>query len=126
MRHQAFGTFSGLITMENILEELVGSIEDEFDNEQPLFIKRGPYVYDVDALCPKESIVQLLKIDFPESRADTIGGVMMDLMGKIPETGDKIEFSGHEVTISAAEPTRIMRMTFKKMKQEPGSENPGS
>jgi CBS domain containing-hemolysin-like protein len=121
-----FGTFSGLITMENILEELVGSIEDEFDNEQPLFIKRGSDVYDVDALCPKETIVQLLKIDFPESRADTIGGVIMDLMGEIPEKGDKIEFSGHEVTITAAEPTRIMRMTIKKLKQEPGSNKPGS
>jgi len=118
-----FGTFSGLITLENILEELVGSIEDEFDNEKPLLISRGPGVFEVHAECSKNIVSKATQLQFPESRADTIGGVVMNIMQTIPEIGEKLRLGSYEIEILDAEPTRIKRLLIKQLEQEIDSKN---
>ncbi|MFH2130584.1 MAG: hemolysin family protein [bacterium] len=114
-----FGSFSGLITMENILEELVGSIEDEFDDEQPSIIRRGPDVFEVEAECPKDKVAKACRLQLPESGADTIGGVVTELMEIIPQEGDTLLLGNHQITILEAEPTRIVRLEIKKQEKEP-------
>ncbi|MBU2644603.1 hemolysin family protein [bacterium] len=113
-----FGSFSGLITMENILEELVGSIEDEFDDEQPSIIRRGPDVFEVEAECPKEKVAKTCRLQLPESGADTIGGVVTELMEIIPQEGDTLLLGNHQITILEAEPTRIVRLEIKKQEKD--------
>lgn len=109
-----YGVFSGIITMENILEELVGSIEDEFDDEKPDIIKLGPDTFEIAAECLKEKVTKKCNLKLPETSADTIGGVVTELMEKIPKVGDKLVIGKHEVSIIAAEPTRIIRLMIEK------------
>ena len=56
-----FGTVSGMITLENVLEELVGPIQDEFDSEAPLIVRTGPHRFEVEASCPVDQVVQRLR-----------------------------------------------------------------
>ena len=115
-----FGTFSGLITMENIMEELVGSIQDEFDDEQPLILNLSPGVFEVNAECGKEKVSQMCHIEFPESRADSIGGVVMDLMETIPQPGEKLLLGDYEITVLESTSKRIDRLLLKKLSKEKG------
>ena len=110
-----FGTFSGLITVENLMEELVGSIEDEFDDEEPQIINLGPDVFEIKAECGKEKIAQMFRIEFPESRADSIGGVVTDLMETIPQPGERLNIGSYEITVLESGPKRISRLLFKKI-----------
>ncbi len=109
-----FGSFSGLITLENVLEELVGAIEDEFDDEQPCIIKKGTGLYEVLAECSKDRVFKKFGIQFPESTADTIGGVVTEFMEIIPKEGEKMLLGNYEIKILSAEPTRIIRLQIKE------------
>ena len=107
-----------MITIENILEELVGPIQDEFDSEIPVFVKKGSRKFEVDAMCPVNEAVRKLQIELPETTADTIGGVVIEKLGYIPVEGEKVVFGHHEITVLEAEPTRIQRVLIKKLKFE--------
>ncbi|MBU3916800.1 hemolysin family protein [bacterium] len=110
-----YGGFSGLITVENIIEELVGSIEDEFDNEKPRIVKKSIDQFEVDADCSKEKVAKRCRINLPDTFADSIGGVVIDTLGRIPKQGEKVIISHHEFTILDAKSTRINRMIIRKL-----------
>jgi putative hemolysin len=96
----------------------VGSIEDEFDDEKPCIIKLGTDTFEIAAECLKEKVTKKCKLKLPESSADTIGGVVTELMEKIPKVGDKIVIGKYEISIIAAEPTRIIRLMLKKAEKD--------
>lgn len=114
--HQAmivdeYGTISGLVTFEQVLEELVGPIQDEFDRELPLIIRRNNGRYLVDAMCPVGDLVEECNIELPpEFTSDTTGGLMVELLGHIPQAGEKVRIGRHELTVLEAEPTRVRRV----------------
>jgi CBS domain containing-hemolysin-like protein len=109
-----YGSVSGMMTLENVIEQLVGPIQDEFDEETPLIEDRGREQFQIDATCPVEELIKELKVDLPETDANTIGGLVIEQIGRIPSADEKVTLGPHEVTILEAEPMRIRTILFKK------------
>ena len=95
-----FGGTAGLITLEDIIEELVGEIQDEYDDEKALVEQTGEGEYRVRATATISDVNQHLPLPLPESEQyDTVAGLMNFLFGRIPEAQEQIAFAGYECTI---------------------------
>lgn len=110
-----YGVTSGVITLENVVEELVGPILDEFDTEPPLIVKIGPNKYEINAICTLEEVTDTCKIALDDSTFDTIGGLLIEKLGHIPEVNEKVTLGQHEFTVLEAEPSRIRRVLLEKL-----------
>lgn len=99
-----YGQTSGIIAMEDILEEIVGSIRDEYDKEQDQ-IKSEDGVYEIDGFTRLEDLAEQFDIDFGETELETINGYMTDRMGHIPEENEKyeVEVGGYLFSILSVE-----------------------
>jgi len=118
-----YGTVSGMVTFENVLEQLVGPIQDEFDRELPQIIRRGNGRVVVDGLCPLDNLVEQLHVVLPNVTADTTGGMIIELLGHIPEVGEKLRLGRHEFTVTEAEATRIRRVELVELEPAPENES---
>jgi CBS domain containing-hemolysin-like protein len=116
--HQAivvdeYGGVDGIITMEDILEEIVGDINDEFDSDTlPEIEKIKERVYDVDSRMTLVDFNRELGLDLPLDDFDTIGGYVFDLFGKVPEKNEEISENGIAFRIKAIKGTIINRITI--------------
>jgi magnesium and cobalt transporter len=114
-----YGGFSGIVTLEDILEEIVGDINDEFDSvELPEIQKLGKNVYEVDSRMPISDFNEKLGLGLSQEGFDTIGGYVFDLFGKIPEKGETIKDGAIQFTIKDISGTIINRITVTIMKQK--------
>jgi CBS domain containing-hemolysin-like protein len=107
-----YGGTAGLVTIEDILEELVGEIVDEYDQDEPEPVTRiDDNTLEIDARVRIDEINEELDIELPESESyDTIGGFVFSTMGRIPETGDSYQHENVNIQIILAEPRRIKRL----------------
>jgi CBS domain containing-hemolysin-like protein len=87
-----YGSVSGLVTLEDLLEELVGEITDEYDREEPPVVDLGNGVYRVDGRLGIDEVNELLDTELPDEEWDTVGGLMLGLLGSIPEQGEEVTF----------------------------------
>ena len=96
-----YGGTSGLVTLEDLLEELVGNIYDEFDPAEEKDIEpAGPGVWKVSGSCPLEQVSEALGVEFPqEEESDTLGGLVFAQLSVIPEDGAQIEVDAHGLHI---------------------------
>ena len=109
-----YGGVDGIITMEDILEEIVGDINDEFDSETlPEIEKIKDHVYDVDSRMTLEDFNSELDLHLPVDDFDTIGGYVFDLFGKVPEQEEEITEDGITYKIKDIKGTVINRITVK-------------
>jgi len=114
-----YGGFSGIVTLEDILEEIVGDINDEFDSvELPEIQKLGKNVYEVDSRMPISDFNEKLGLGLSHEGFDTIGGYVFDLFGKIPEKGETIKDGAIQFTIKDISGTIINRITITIVKQK--------
>ena len=89
-----------MVTLEDIVEELVGEIQDEYDEEKPIVDKLSDTEFIVNATASIYDINEYLPHDLPEDGDyDTVGGLLSTLVGKIPEVGEKHDFHGYTFTI---------------------------
>ncbi len=105
-----FGSVVGMVTLENVLEELVGPIQDEFDREAPQVTDLGDGVFEVDAACPLDVLAESCGVAVPETEAETAGGLVLDILGRLGRPGDSVAVDGHRLTVIQADPTRIRRL----------------
>ena len=89
-----FGGTSGLVTLEDLLEELVGEIEDEFDDDDEPVIEEGPDRWSVVGGFPLKDLAKLTEEALEEEDVDTIGGLLMLRMNRIPKQGDRLDVGG--------------------------------
>ncbi len=95
-----FGGTAGMVTLEDIVEEIVGEIQDEYDEEKPIVEKVSEHEFVVNAAASIYDVNGFLPHDLPEDGDyDTVSGLVSDLFGKIPEVGDNKDFYGYVFTI---------------------------
>jgi putative hemolysin len=109
-----YGGVSGLVTMEDALEELVGEIVDEFDTEEVLCRQIDPQTYLVSARLPLDEFNARVGVSIPREDADTIGGHVFHLFGKLPRRGESLSAHGLSFTIEHIKGTRIMEIRVHK------------
>jgi magnesium and cobalt transporter len=108
-----YGGVSGLVTIEDILELIVGEIEDEYDKEEDGTDDIRPlnkYTYSVRALTPVEEFNRFFETDFNEEDADTIGGIVLKGFGHMPATNDEIEINAIHFKITNSDKRRLMQL----------------
>ena len=113
---------SGMITLENVIEELVGPIEDEFDSTEPAIVKRGSGRWEVDALCPIAEAIAKLELVIGDTEVDTLGGLVTDLIGHIPAKGDRVAVGDCEITVLEAAHTHAKRLLVSRNKPASGAD----
>jgi CBS domain containing-hemolysin-like protein len=105
-----YGGVSGLITMEDALEELVGEIRDETDKEEPHIISKKPKEWMVLGKSEIEEVNEKIGMNIPESREyDTFSGFILDRIGRIPEVDEAFTINGHKVVVKEMDGNRIKR-----------------
>jgi magnesium and cobalt transporter len=103
-----YGEISGFVTIEDIIEQIIGDIEDEFDIDEDAYIKaHGDHHYIVKAHTPIEEFNEQLHTDFSDEIYDTIGGIVMNNFGYLPKRGETVTINSLEFKIINADARRI-------------------
>jgi CBS domain containing-hemolysin-like protein len=114
-----YGGLGGIVTLEDILEVIVGDINDEYDAEElPEFEKTGPCSYDVDSRMLISDFNDELNLNIPTEDFDTIGGFVFDLFGRVPEKDETIKYGNISFKIKDISGIKIIRITATILKQK--------
>lgn len=110
-----YGGTAGLITIEDLLEEIVGNIFDEYDDEVLEYEQLDDNTYIVSGMLSMSEINDLLHVDLPEEEFDTISGMILSLSGKMPEVGEEVQFDDIEFRIEEVDDKRISKIKIQKI-----------
>ncbi len=114
---------TGLITIEDVIEEIVGEIEDEHDIDEEEFIfHHGRDRYTVKAVTPIDEFNSKFQTKLSDEEYDTVGGLVINAFGHLPKRGESIDFSGFNVKVLRADSRRIHLLRFEKMVSKQTSE----
>ena len=102
-----YGGVSGIVCMEDIIEEIVGDIQDEFDNEREDIVSLGTNCWLCDARVDLDDLNETLQTSFPTDDFDTLGGFVLDLFGRIPVKYEKIEYENFQFMVQDMEGHRV-------------------
>ena len=106
-----FGAVSGLVTIEDILEQIVGDIEDEFDEEEVADIRQlSRHTYAVRALTDIDDFNAQFNTDFDDEEVDTIGGLIMQTFGYLPKRGEEITLNNLQFKVTSADSRRLIQL----------------
>ena len=108
-----YGGFSGIVTMEDIIEQVMGNIEDEYDEEEEIIDKVDDNIYLVDGDVSLDDLNEEMGIELISESSETIGGFIIDILGEIPEESDEgriVEFENYQFKIMAIRERRIERV----------------
>ncbi|MEL7128168.1 MAG: hemolysin family protein [Pseudomonadota bacterium] len=123
-----YGGTDGLVSLEDLVEEIVGDIEDEHDEDTPLLTRRGPNLWEADARMEIEDFATEtgvnLELEDYEDEIDTLGGIAFALAGRVPERGEVLRHpNAIDIEIIDADSRRIRRMKLRRV--EPRHEQAG-
>lgn len=109
-----YGGTSGLITIEDLLEQIVGDIQDEYDKEEALFIRNPDGSISADARMSVEELEELFGVSIERDNFDSVGGLIFHLTGKIPSVGDLVDCEGLRLAVTDADERKIKRVLIAK------------
>jgi CBS domain containing-hemolysin-like protein len=116
-----YGAISGLVTLEDLLEELVGQIRDEHDRETPDLVPLGDGRYRVNAALPIVELNDTLDLELPHEQWNTVGGLVFGLAGRIPHQGEGVELDDFRFTVEKIEGRRILTVLIDRRAPEPAA-----
>jgi magnesium and cobalt transporter len=117
-----YGGVTGLVTIEDVLEQIVGDIEDEHDTEDDSFIKKySEDSFAVKALIPIDEFNEYFDLDLQDKEADTIGGLLLRAFGHLPKRGESIEIQGFRFRVLRADNRRIHLLQVMPKKHHKGN-----
>jgi CBS domain containing-hemolysin-like protein len=119
-----YGGVSGIVCMENIIEEIIGDIQDEFDHEKENILELGEGTWLCDARINLGDLADKIGMDLPVENFDTLGGFVFDLFGKIPVKYEKAIWEGHDFIIQDMEGHKINSVKIVLKRENPRGENP--
>ena len=105
-----FGGTAGLVTIEDLLEELVGEIADEYDEEEPMIVSEADGTYLIDARLDIDDLGDLIGSTIPDEDWDTVGGLILGLAGRVPDEGETFEFNAHTLTVEKVQGRRVAQI----------------
>jgi len=114
-----YGGTAGLVTIEDLLEEIVGEIEDEFDKEEKLWAKVGTNIFVVDAKLEIDKASEELGINLPEDDFETVGGFVVQYLEDVPEKGEILTYRNYKIIVLDADEKRVKKLKIIKL---PGEE----
>jgi len=118
-----FGGAVGIVTMDNVLGELVGEIKDEFDQEQAReFVRVNDQEFIVQGQLNLYELQELADLHLENSDVSTIGGYVIQLLGHLPKQGEQVQIQGYQVTITQTDGRRILQLHFKRQQVQPPTE----
>jgi CBS domain containing-hemolysin-like protein len=123
--HQALvydehGSVTGIVSLEDLLEELVGEIADEYDREEPEVLDLGDGMYRVSGKASIDDVNELLDAELPDEEWDTVAGLMLDLLGRMPEPGEDVTFRGLNLKADKVQGRRIASVLITRSAEENG------
>jgi len=110
-----YGGTTGIVTLDNVLEELVGDIQDEFDAEKPEFRRLNANEFTVEGSLGLYELHDLAGLELESPDVSTIGGYVTHLLGHLPKQGEHVRIEDYEVTITQTDGRRVGQVLFKKM-----------
>ncbi len=120
-----FGTAVGIITLENVLEQIVGSVQDEFDTEMPDIVPEGPGQYVVQGYLPIERINRELHLELSNPDIDTLSGLLVSKLGRLLRAGDQVRIEGALAEVVEVQAGRATRVRLKLSPLDQDSTAPG-
>ncbi len=106
-----YGTTAGLITMEDLIEEIVGDIRDEYDSSEDELIKNiGENKYDVDASIKLDDLNDAIGTTLDSENYDSVGGLVIELLDRLPDEGDKVSYRESEIEVTSVNRNRVERV----------------
>jgi CBS domain containing-hemolysin-like protein len=110
-----------MVTLEDIMEEIVGEIRDEHDTDEAPVRQIGPDRYLANADVSLYDLAEVTGLNLPEEARsyESLGGMLVDLAGRVPKSGEAVEVWGHEMIVRAADERRVSRVELVKRKQLP-------
>lgn len=109
-----YGGTVGLVTLENILEEIVGPIQDEFDQEKPLLQKTGESIWEVDGALPLHELEELVGEELAEEEITTTSGFVTHRLGGFPKEGDVVELVAFSLQVVELDGMRVARLRLER------------
>jgi len=108
------GGVSGLVTMEDLVEEIIGEIRDEYDKDKARIVEKGPFDYVVSGDAEVEEIEELFDLEFAEEDYLTAGGLITHHLGRLPEKGEQLQIKGLSLEVLEVDQKRIKKLRIKK------------
>ncbi len=109
-----YGGTVGMVTLENILEELVGQIQDEFDQETPLLVRTGDWTWEVSGGLPLHELEELVGLPLLQEGITTVSGWVTHRLGGFPRRGDVLSIGGFEIKVEEIDGMRVSRLKLSK------------
>jgi len=124
-----YGGTAGLVTIEDLLEEIVGEIQDEYDVEEPMVVRLSEHEARVDGRADVDELLELFDLDMELEDAeeyDTVGGLVYHRIGGVPAPGDSIEVDGLRLTVESTDGRRVGKVlvTRQLKRDEPEEQTP--
>jgi CBS domain containing-hemolysin-like protein len=109
-----FGGTAGIVTLDNVLEELVGDIQDEFDTDQSEMRRVSQDEFVVAATLGLHELNEMLGMELESTEVSTVGGYVTQLIGHLPKSGEKARIEDFDVTVTKADSRRVLEVHFKR------------
>ena len=109
-----YGGVAGLVTIEDLLEEIVGEIQDEYDFEEPVFELVNEHEYIFDARMDLDDLNRLMDVELPTEDNDTLGGFIYTELGRVPVVGNQVTFDDLEFTVESVAGRRIKKVRVRR------------
>ena len=112
-----YGGVAGIVTIEDLIESIVGNIQDEFDDEDEEIEQISEDIFNIDGASDIREVEELLNITFPEGEYDTVAGYLMSVLGRIPDADEHptVEYGGFSFTVSEMDERRIVRIRAERL-----------
>lgn len=113
-----FGGTAGLVTIEDVLEEIVGEIHDEYDDEEPEVEQEEGVRFWVNGRVPLSELSELLAQDFERDDLATVGGLVYELFGRVPRAGESVQVGNYRLVVERVRRRRVERVYFERLQPQ--------